>query len=70
MFNKFQLLNLLNKMHLTIPSSSKLRMLDELAAQNANRVIEALRNGKSLKITVDNIDGRMLANQVKYLTIV
>ena len=39
-------------------------MLDGMARLNGHGVISALKEGKSIKITVDNIDGRIVTNQV------
>jgi len=39
-------------------------MLDELGLINGREVVAALSHGKTIKITVDNIDGRIKAYQV------
>lgn len=51
-----------------VPEKGKLPMLDELAQVNGKQVVEVLKRGASLKITVDNIDGRIRAYQVMIRT--
>ncbi|XP_060599721.1 uncharacterized protein LOC132753283 isoform X2 [Ruditapes philippinarum] len=59
------LLGLMHTMGLSIPERTKLTLLDELGKVNGKEVLAALNQGKTLKITVDNIDGRIKANQVR-----
>lgn len=59
------LLGLMHTMGLSVPEKTKLTLLDELGKINGKEVIAALNQGKTLKITVDNIDGRIKANQVR-----
>jgi hypothetical protein len=54
----------------SVPEKTKLTLLDELGKINGKEVIAALNQGKTLKITVDNIDGRIKANQVSKQTII
>lgn len=61
--NRFQLLSVLSRFHISLPESSKLRFLSNIAEQNAQGVVEAIRNHRTIKCTVDNIDGQMVANQ-------
>ena len=39
-------------------------MLEEVGRLNGKDVVSAVSLGRSLKVTVDNIDGRIIANQV------
>ncbi|XP_053405618.1 uncharacterized protein LOC123556242 isoform X2 [Mercenaria mercenaria] len=59
------LLHLLNTLGICIPEKSKLPMLEQIGQVNGKEVVNALKNGASLKITVDNIDGRIKAYQVR-----
>jgi hypothetical protein len=38
--------------------------MDLLGKKSNIPILDALREGRNLKVTVDNIDGRMYANQV------
>lgn len=60
----------MHTMGLSVPEKNKLTLLDELGKINGKEVIAALNQGKTLKITVDNIDGRIKANQVSKQTII
>ncbi|KAH3748664.1 hypothetical protein DPMN_183112 [Dreissena polymorpha] len=60
------LLGLLHTFGLSIPEKTKLVMLDDLGKINGREVTTVLNQGKTLKITVDNIDGRIKANQIRY----
>ena len=42
-------------------------MLDDLGQINGRDVVSALANGKTIKITVDNIDGHIKAYQIRKL---
>ncbi|WAR09365.1 LOW QUALITY PROTEIN: hypothetical protein MAR_019323, partial [Mya arenaria] len=67
-FQNVLLPHLLGQMHtmgLSVPEQTKLTLLDELGKINGKEVIAVLNQGKTLKITVDNIDGRIKANQVR-----
>ncbi|XP_052809628.1 uncharacterized protein LOC128238094 [Mya arenaria] len=59
------LLGLMHTMGLSVPEQTKLTLLDELGKINGKEVIAVLNQGETLKITVDNIDGRIKANQVR-----
>jgi len=54
-----QLMGFLHTLGMSIPAKSKLPMLDELGLHviNGSEDVSALSNGKTIKITVDNIDG-------------
>jgi hypothetical protein len=54
----------MHTMGLSIPERPRLTLLNELGKVNGKEVLAALNQGKTLKITVDNIDGRIKANQV------
>ena len=41
-----------------------MEFLSALAVLNGQKVVDAIRKGLGLKVTVDNIDGRKIANQV------
>lgn len=51
-------------MNLTMPDSSKLHLISSIASHANQDLIAELRSGKNCKVTVDNIDGRLIANQV------
>ena len=51
-------------MNISSPLSSKYNMLEEVWRLNGKDVVSAVSLGRSLKVTVDNIDGRIIANQV------
>ena len=51
-------------MNISSPLSSKYNMLEEVGRLNGKDVVSAVSLGRSLKVTVDNIDGRIIANQV------
>jgi uncharacterized protein YjdB len=38
--------------------------LTNIASKSNNGLVQALAEGRAVKITADNIDGRMFANQV------
>ena len=41
-----------------------MHFLDSISKTSNDRLIQSIRDGCQLKVTVDNIDGRMIANQV------
>ncbi|KAH3776628.1 hypothetical protein DPMN_178059 [Dreissena polymorpha] len=55
----------LHNLGMSIPTKSKLPMLDDLGQINGRDVLSALAIGKTIKITVDNIDGHIKAYQVR-----
>lgn len=58
------MLKFLHSVNLTLSDNSKAHFLNSLGAESNRGVVEAVKQGHDLKITVDNIDGRMVANQV------
>lgn len=42
-------------------------MLSDIGLINGKGVCAALKNGRTIKVTVDNIDGRIKANQVLHM---
>lgn len=42
-------------------------MLSDIGLINGKGVCAALTNGRTIKVTVDNIDGRIKANQVLHM---
>ncbi|XP_052245660.1 uncharacterized protein LOC127854638 [Dreissena polymorpha] len=59
------LMEFLHNLGMSIPTKSKLPMLDDLGQINGRDVVSALAIGKTIKITVDNIDGHIKAYQVR-----
>lgn len=51
-------------MGISLPERSKIPMLSDIGLINGKGVCAALTNGRTIKVTVDNIDGRIKANQV------
>jgi hypothetical protein len=60
----FQLFHLLSRLGISLPERSKIPMLSDIGQINGKGVCAALTNGRTIKVTVDNIDGRIKANQV------
>ncbi|XP_062588335.1 uncharacterized protein LOC134250012 [Saccostrea cucullata] len=59
------LFHLLSRMGISLPERSKIPMLSDIGLINGKGVCAALTNGRTIKVTVDNIDGRIKANQVR-----
>lgn len=59
------LFHLLSQMGISLPERSKIPMLSDIGLINGKGVCAALTNGRTIKVTVDNIDGRIKANQVR-----
>jgi len=51
-------------MNLSLADSSKLHFLESIARGANKELAGILQSGRNLKVTLDNIDGRMIANQV------
>ena len=51
-------------MNISIPESSKYSLLEDAGKLNGKGITSAISAGRKLKVTVDNIDGRIIANQV------
>lgn len=60
-----QLLEILNKVNVTLAASTKIPLLDVLGDHNTAGIIKAIKAGKRGKITLDNIDALITANQVR-----
>lgn len=54
-------------MGISLPERSKIPMLSDIGLINGKGVCAALTNGRTIKVTVDNIDGRIKANQVLHM---
>jgi hypothetical protein len=59
------LLELLHKTGITLAASYKLQFLDQLGTFNMEGVVSSIKQGKPGKITMDNIDGMIVANQLR-----
>ena len=59
------LLDVYNQMCFTFASSTKLGMLDKFGKFGMQGVVSSIRRGIRGKLTVDNIDGMMIANQIR-----
>ena len=59
-----QLLHCLSHLNITLSDNSKAHYFEAIGGKANEKLVQAIRDGKELKITVDNIDGRMIANQV------
>ncbi len=45
-------------------AASKIRFLDDMGKENGEGVVNSLRRQRSIKVMVDNIDGRVIANHL------
>lgn len=59
------LLDIFNKIGVTLSASSKLQFLDQLGQFNMDGVLKSIRKGVPGKLTMDNIDGMLMARQVR-----
>ena len=59
------ILEILNKSNITLSKSNKMPMLVKMGAAVTSGIVEGLRHGKTGKLTVDNIDGRTIAYQIR-----
>jgi hypothetical protein len=60
-----KLLKLFSKASITLCESSKLPLMGEFGKYINQGVVKSLRRGQSAKLTADNIDGLLVANQVR-----
>ena len=58
------MLTFLSNIGLSLSDNSKAYFLDSVAKDANAGAIKAVASGRDLKVTIDNIDGRLLANQV------
>lgn len=58
-----QLLHCLHSLNITLSDRSKSYYLESIGKQSNASLVQAVREGRDVKVTVDNIDGRMIANQ-------
>lgn len=59
------LFHLLSRMGISLPERSKIPMLSDIGPINGKSVCAALTNGRTIKVTLDDIDGRIKANQIE-----
>ena len=59
------LLAILHKIGITLAAGSKYAFLDQLGCFNTDRLVRSLQKRLPGKITMDNVDGLLIANQVR-----
>ncbi|ELU16644.1 hypothetical protein CAPTEDRAFT_195402 [Capitella teleta] len=59
-----QLLRCMSTFHLTLSDNFKAHFIDPVSTKSNSQVIKATQESRELIITVDNIDGCMITNQV------
>ena len=58
------MLTFLSNIGLSLSDNSKANFLDSVAKDANAGAIKAVASGRDLKVTIDSIDGRLLANQI------
>ena len=58
-------LSILNRCNITIAKDSKIALLTEIAKHVTDGIIESIKSGVLAKVTTDNIDGKIVANEVR-----
>lgn len=61
----FQLLQRLNKAHITLSTSSKKYFMDDLGKYCDEKIIKSLRSGRDGKINGDNLDFRVATHEIR-----
>lgn len=61
----FQLLQRLNKAHITLSTSSKKYFMDDLGKYCDEKIIQSLRSGRDGKINGDNLEFRVATHEIR-----
>ena len=60
-----ELLSLFHKSSITLSEGSKLHFLEQLGTFNMDGVVRSIQQGKPGKLTIDNVDGMLMASEIR-----